>query len=118
MYAVHVGSTSAVGAGNQPTYVAANGRITACDTVVGDVYTPVYSNAGVLTETSPVQYATWTISNGNYGVTITSEAYRENTFIISLVVTSGEENLQSPLRWQTSTNSGGTTGNVTISSLS
>lgn len=103
MYLTHVGDNNAVGSGTQPVYVAENGRITACATSVGDAYTPVYSNEGVLTATAPVQYNTFTIVSADNQVELKNDAYTEDTYVLTIVITSGEANINAPITWTSST---------------
>ena len=100
MYAIHAGDANAIGSGKKPVYIAANGRASVCDTTVGSAYQPVYSNAGELTASYPVQYSTWTINSGHIKSTLTASGiFTADTYVIALVVTSGESNLNGPLTW-------------------
>ena len=67
----------------------------------GDAYTPVYWNDGAPTTVVPVQYCEFTIkgSQSQSGVMLTHEAFTENSYVLQIVVTSGESNLNSPIRW-------------------
>ena len=103
MYLAHVGDNSAVGSGTQPVYVAENGRITASTNTVGDAYTPVYSNQGVLTATAPVQYNTFTIVDSDTQVDLNNDAYTADTYVLTIVITSGEANINAPINWTSST---------------
>ena len=103
MYLAHVGDNNAVGSGKQPVYVAENGRITACNITVGDAYTPVYSNQGVLTATAPVQYNTFTIVGSDTQVDLNNDAYTADTYVLTIVITSGEANINAPITWTSST---------------
>ena len=105
MYAIHAGNNNAIGSGKKPVYIAANGRASVCDTTVGSAYQPVYSNAGELTASYPVQYSTWTINSGHIKSTLTASGiFTADTYVIALVVTSGESNLNGPLTWTSATN--------------
>ena len=104
MYAIHAGNNNAIGSGKKPVYIAANGRVSVCDTTVGSAYQPVYSNAGELTASYPVQYSTWTINSGHTKSTLTASGiFTANTYVIALVVTSGESDLNGPLTWTSAT---------------
>lgn len=75
----------------------------------GDAYTPIYWNNGKPEIVYPIQYFTWTISQGKTGVKLEGnntipEIFQDNTYNITLVVTSGEEHLKAPLTWESSTN--------------
>ena len=65
----------------------------------GDAYTPIYWNAGAPTAVPPIQYTTWSIASGGTSTTITKEAYRDNTYVIAIIVTSGEANLNGAISW-------------------
>lgn len=66
----------------------------------GDAYTPVYWNAGVPTTTMLVQYSEWTINSGHKKATLTAtNVFTEATYVLSIVVTSGEANLNAPITW-------------------
>ena len=54
MYAVHTGDNNAVGAGDKPVYIAANGRATAFSSTIGGSTRPVYINAGTITPITAV----------------------------------------------------------------
>lgn len=65
----------------------------------------VYWNAGIPAETYPVQYTTWTIASGGTTVTLTkNDKYFADTYVIALVVTSGEANLNGPITWTSAAN--------------
>ena len=99
MYAIHAGSTSAIGSDTQPIFIAANGRATASTSSVGDAYTPTYLNGGTITEITPVQYVAFTIANGKSGVKLTHAAFTAQSYVLQIVVTSGESNLSSNIAW-------------------
>lgn len=86
MIAVHAGSNAAIGDGDIPVYVAANGRVTACN-----------QNLPVM------QYTTWSIASGATSTTISKTQYKTDTYVVSLVVTSGESYLNGPITWNTNT---------------
>lgn len=67
----------------------------------GTPYQPVYWNEGVPAIVNPVQYQTWVIGAGAHSVTYTHEAYNADTYVLSLVITSGEDHLPEPLVWTT-----------------
>lgn len=69
------------------------------DDTYGDAYTPVYWNDGAPATVVPVQYCQFTIKQSKVGVTLTHEAFTENSYVLQIVVTSGESNLNSPIRW-------------------
>ncbi len=54
MYAIHASDNNAVGAGDKPVYVAANGRVTAFSSTIGGSTRPVYVNAGTVTPITAV----------------------------------------------------------------
>lgn len=54
MYAIHAGNNNAVGAGDKPVYIAANGRVTAFSSTIGGSTRPVYINAGTVTAITAV----------------------------------------------------------------
>lgn len=121
MYAIHAGSNSAVGSSTQQVYVAANGRITASDSTVGDSYAPTYLNDGETQITFPVQYRSFTIASGTTSVTLESSAYNQqisdmDVFVLAIVITSGEEYLNAPITWDTQQKANSTTiGQVILS---
>lgn len=65
----------------------------------GDAYTPIYWNDGAPATVVPVQYCEFTIKDSQGGVMLTHEAFTENSYVLQIVVTSGESNLNSPIRW-------------------
>lgn len=69
------------------------------DSSYGDAYTPIYWNDGAPATVVPVQYCQFTIKQSKVGVTLTHEAFTENSYVLQIVVTSGESNLNSPIRW-------------------
>ena len=66
----------------------------------GDAYTPIYWNAGVPAATSPVQYVEWEIASGKKGVQLKDEAFTTSSYVLQLVITSGESYLKGPLTWE------------------
>ena len=68
----------------------------------GDAYTPVYWNNGVPCAVPPVQYIEWTIAEDTTGITLHNPAFSSSTYVLQLVITSGEENLKDNLTWSTS----------------
>ena len=73
------------------------------DDSYGDAYTPVYWNNGVPSISYPVQYFTWTINNGNKGVSLSHTSFTEDTFPITIMITSGEQHLNGPISWTNGT---------------
>lgn len=70
----------------------------------GNAYQPIYWNAGVPAVSYPVQYSTWSIDEDDNAATLTGTGiFTDHTYVISLVVTSGEENLNGPITWETTT---------------
>lgn len=107
MYATHVGGSTAVGDASTPVYVAANGRITKCDATVGSQYQPVYLDQGTFTAAYPVQYLPWSFaSSGHNQILFESNIFGVSTYVLSIVVTSGESNLKGPITWETTTTNG------------
>ena len=71
----------------------------------GDAYTPVYWNSGVPAAVTMVQQADFTIASGETSVTITkTNVYTANTMVLTIVVTSGEANLNGPINWTSGNN--------------
>ena len=103
MYAVHGGSNDPIGSETQPVYVDEDGRVTPFTTTVGDPYTPIYINAGITTTVSPIQYAAFRITNGKYGVQLVDDAFTPDTYVLQIVVTTGINNLNAPLDWNSET---------------
>ena len=77
---------------------------------VGDGYLPIYFNNGGPTVSYPVQYKEWSIASGGTSWSFAHAAYKTNTYVLQIVVTSGEANLNAPISWDTNTN-----GTLTIS---
>ena len=69
------------------------------DSSYGDAYTPIYWNDGAPAAVVPIQYCQFTIKSSTVGVTLTHEAFTENSYVLQIVVTSGESNLNSQIRW-------------------
>lgn len=70
----------------------------------GDDYSPIYWNNGVPTPTRGViQKKNFTFANGTDTCTLTDNAYRMHdnlhTYVLQIVVTSGEANLPSAISW-------------------
>ena len=71
----------------------------------GNAYTPVYWNAGVPTTVSVVQKSPFSFANESVSTTvIRSNCFTEDTIVISIVVTSGESNLNGKIEWSSNTN--------------
>ena len=71
----------------------------------GDAYTPVYWNNGVPAVVAPVQYSEWQINSGHTTATLTAtNIFTADSYVLTIVVTSGEANLNAPISWTTSTN--------------
>lgn len=122
MYAVHAGSNAQVGSEIIPVYVAANGRITPSSTSVGDEYNPTYLDEGTISITYPVQYSTFVFTSGSNTAEIVSEAFNQlngiNTYVLQIVVTSGEEYLNAPIDWSSSqVNNSDTYGVITLTTM-
>ena len=80
----------------------------------GDAYQPIYWTNGVPAITYPVQYFSWTINKNNYGISFSHACITADSYVLSLVIVSGESYLQAPL---TCTSAAGTTaGTLTIQS--
>ena len=67
---------------------------------IGDKYTPTYVNQGVLMTTSVTQKKSFTISANSTEVTLTDNAFNSNTYVLEIVVTSGEAGLHGPIEWE------------------
>ena len=79
----------------------------------GDPYLPVYWNEGVPAYTNGiVQKKNFSFTQGATSITIEHEAYNQlygiETFVIQIVVTSGESNLNGPISWESRQKSGST----------
>ena len=75
----------------------------------GDAYTPVYWNSGVPAAVTPVQYVSFSITNGNEGVELVHAAFTANSYVLQIVVDTGEQYLSSPIEWTSAT------GTITLS---
>ena len=103
--AIHPETTASINLGIAAGGTEANARrwgklIVGTADSYGSYGLPVYWNAGVPASTYPVQYTTWTIASGGTSVVLTkSGKYFADTYVIALVVTSGEANLNGPITW-------------------
>lgn len=79
----------------------------------GDAYTPVYWNDGVPTAVSIVQKVPFTINSGKKGVILTHASFTVNSYVIQIIITSGESNLGAGITW-TSAGTGSTAGTITL----
>lgn len=93
------GIDTGVGSSLQPIYLTSTGVLVATTSSVGDGYTPMYLNAGTLTEVAVVQHCAFTIAAENTSVELTKDAYKSNSYVLTIVVTSGESYLNGPLSW-------------------
>ena len=50
--------------------------------------------------TSVTQKKSFTISANSTGVTLTDNAFNSNTYVLEIVVTSGEAGLHGPIEWE------------------
>ena len=86
----------------------------------GDPYLPVYWNQGVPAYTNGiVQKKNFSFASGATSTTIEHEAYNQlygiETFVLQIVVTSGESNLNSLISWESHQKNGSTTiGEITL----
>ena len=71
----------------------------------GDAYTPIYFTGGIPTPVVPVQYAEFTISSGNVGVTLSHSGFTTKSYVLQIVITSGEANINAPIAWTSSAGS-------------
>lgn len=104
-------STVGAGAANRFAYYSDANTIGAYTASVGNAYTPIYFNGGVPTTVSVVQYTTWSILSDETGVTISKAAYTANTYVLSIVVTSGEQYLNDVISWTSAE------GSITLSTV-
>ena len=87
----------------------------------GDPYLPIYWNDGVPQYLSGiVQYMPFTIANSATSVTLQNEAYNQlygiETYVLSIVITSGENYLNDKISWSSSQVSNSTTmGQIVLS---
>ena len=72
----------------------------------GDAYTSVYWNDGVPAAVTPVQYCAFTIGSGNRGVQLTHDAFTGDSYVLQIVVTEGESNLNSTISWESNVENG------------
>ena len=92
--------TTPAGSSTKPIYIASTGAITESNATVGSQYQPVYLNSGTITAAYPVQYLSWTFANANDNqVVFSNNLFTTSTHVLSIVVTSGESNLTSPITW-------------------
>ena len=77
------------------------------DGTYGDEYTPIYwdDTNGKPATSIPLQYIEFTISQNNLGVTLTSTAFTANSYVVQIVITNGESNLNSIITWTSSSGS-------------
>ena len=73
------------------------------DSSYGDEYTPIYWNDGAPAVVAPLQYQTFTITSDSNGVQLTYDAFTADSYVIQIVITHGEANLNSPIAWTSST---------------
>lgn len=73
------------------------------DSSYGDAYTPIYWNNGAPAVVAPLQYQTFTITNGSHGVQLAHTAFTADSYVAQIVITSGEANLNSPIAWASNT---------------
>ena len=77
------------------------------DGTYGDEYTPIYwdDTNGKPATSIPLQYIEFTISQNNRGVTLASTAFTANSYVVQIVITDGESNLNSIITWTSSSGS-------------
>lgn len=83
----------------------------------GDPYLPVYWHNGVPTSLDGViQYKAFTIYPNTTSITLESTAYNPNTYVLQIVITNGEANLNGAITWtsQWKTGSSNTIGEVVL----
>lgn len=68
----------------------------------GDEYTPVYWNNGVPAAVAPVTYTSFQINNGKTGVRLSHSAFTAKSYVLQIVVTQGEANLNGLIEWTSS----------------
>lgn len=95
--------TTPAGSSIKPIYISSTTKqITESDATVGSQYQPVYLNSGAITAAYPVQYLSWTFANANDNqVVFSNQLFTASTYVLSIVVTSGESNLTGPISWET-----------------
>ena len=99
LYATTIVTTPA-GSSTKPIYIASTGEIAESSATVGSQYQPVYLNSGTITAAYPVQYLSWTFANANDNqVVFSNQLFTASTYVLSIVVTSGESNLKGPITW-------------------
>lgn len=68
----------------------------------GDAYTPIYWNNGVPSTVATIQKNSFSFASGENVKELSNSAYTTNTIVITIVVTNGGENLNSPIATQAS----------------
>ena len=93
--------TTPAGSSTKPIYISSTTKqITESDATVGSQYQPVYLSSGTITAAYPVQYLSWTFANANDNqVVFSNSLFTASTYVLSIVVTSGESNLNGPITW-------------------
>ena len=93
--------TTPAGSSTKPIYISSTTKqITESDATVGSQYQPVYLSSGTITAAYPVQYLSWTFANANDNqVVFSNQLFTASTYVLSIVVTSGESNLNGPITW-------------------
>ena len=66
----------------------------------GDPYTPIYWNDGAPAAVHIIQKASFTMNANAHAYNINKAAYSPDTIVIQIVITSGKENLLSPIEWE------------------
>lgn len=124
MYATYIEiNNNTVGSAKKPVYVDTGGHITASNGTVGNPYIPTYLNEGTITQVYPIQYNTFTISNGHNSATLDHAAYNIygevnniEVIVLAIVVTEGESYLTSPITATTGQKpNDNTCGRITLS---
>lgn len=93
--------TTPAGSSTKPIYISSTTKqITESDATVGSQYQPVYLSSGTITAAYPVQYLSWTFANANDNqIVFSNSLFTASTYVLSIVVTSGESNLNGPITW-------------------
>ncbi len=92
---------------NNQTGLRWKGVYIGTDDTYGDKYTPIYWNNGVPETINIVQKIKWTIPAGYNQVTLAAaneSFFTENSIVVQIVITQGEQYLTSPLTWESTTN--------------
>lgn len=98
-------NTYSLGSGDATTPLRWSALFIGSDNTHGNAYTPIYWNNGVPTAASTVQKADFSFVNGaTTSVVSKTGVYTANTIVITIVVTSGESNLNGPISWTSATN--------------